>query len=241
MSATIPNGTTHRLSTTSLTGLSCGNSLLVMAWLRRANVDPTVSVAWALELNESGGSNTEPHARLMTLFSGTLLDRGRINTGGSAGNQATTLGTWTHFALWYGGWTGTSQLVRLYRNGVFGGDGSLASSFPAASLAALTLFDRVGGSGGGHWRGHIAEVAIFSNISTGQRDTIVAEAQTRHVGALTIVPNFSWRLLSNANATVGGVNLTATGSVTYDSTIHPPVGDGSGGGGAVLRATMIGL
>lgn len=239
MSATIPNALGHRLQTTSLTGISAGNSVLIMAWLLRANVDPTASIVIGMELNESGGSNTSPSLRTRVQWNGTNpVAEGVINIGTAltSSSAAVSFDTWYHHAVWYGGWTGSSNAAQSYVNGVLRASTNVSSSFATTNLAGLCLLDRFTGSSGGHWRGRIAEVAVYSNITTAQRDEIIAQAQMRHVGALTITPNFAWRLLGNGNATAGGVNLSAVGTVTYDAEQHPPVGDGTA---AMRRRVML--
>jgi len=71
-----------------------------------------------------------------------------------------------------------------------------------------------------------AEVAIYSGLTTAQRDTIIAEAQTKHGGAISIAPSNAWRLLTDSTPAAGGVGLNATGTITYHATDHPPVGAG---------------
>lgn len=238
MSATIPNAVGHRLQTTSLTGISAGSSVLIMAWLLRANVDPTVSIALGMELNEGGGNNTSPSLRTRVQWNGVNpVAEGIINisTALTSSGAAILFDTWYHHAVWYGGWTGSSNAAQSFVNGVLRATVNVSSNFATTSLAGLCLLDRFTGSGGGHWRGRIAEVAVYSNITTAQRDEIIAQAQTRHVGALSITPNFAWRLLSSGNAAVGGVNLSAVGTVTYDAEQHPPVGEGT----ATIRRRVV--
>ena len=210
------NNGANYLQTMSL-NIPCNQTFFVGVWTKRANLDTSV-LSRHTHFSTNATLNDQP--RVIGQQSATTRDWLVTSTTGQGGS--TIVDTWVHLALWFGGWTGTSQEQRSFQNGVSVAHMSGTSNFPSSNLSYLRLLTRWEESPTGNYmRGKIAELAVYTGITVAQRDIILAEMQTTHVGALSITPTYAWRLLDNANATVGGVNLTMVGTVTFDADDHP--------------------
>jgi hypothetical protein len=200
-------------------GLNFGQSLLVMCWFKR----PTSAGSGDQRIiTFQQDTATLPSPRYHCTSSNTEI--AHFTEAFSQGRGTITLDTWQHAAFRYGPWNTTGVVRRMWLNNSPNSSSTWASAtdWSATPIGHLRLFGRPGDAG--VWAGRIAEVAIFTGLSTGQIDTVIAEAQTTHVGALSITPARAWRLHTNGLATVGGVDLTASGTITYDANDHPPVG-----------------
>jgi len=225
MSAYHNDDVANFLQTTGLS-IPANQTVLLCYWTKRSNVSPTTSAA-ACELGISTVINTPPY---IIQFQSQSARTTQVNgdTFTEETNLGTILDTWIHRALWVGPLDGVANRpVDVYTNGgARRAWTTITYDATGVNFTHFTLFRRVGSAASNPWRGRLAEFGIWSNITTTQRDTIIDEAQTKHVGAISIAPSNAWRLLTDSTAAAGGVGLNATGTITYDATDHPPVGAG---------------
>ena len=216
-------GTSGKLSAGPLAGISRDTTHLMIGWSKYSTT-PSGSYWCMLDMNATGVANTGP------------VWRGEINAAGKysmsvsgapeIGGGSLILNQWVHYACWFERFGGSSQSLRTWVNGALLGNVGASTSSQTNDLAHVSFFVYVGSltqreSPVGT---KLAEWAIFSGLTTTQRDTIIAEAQTKHVGALSITPTHAWRLLNDGTAAVGGGDLTITNAITFDTDDHPPVG-----------------
>jgi len=220
MSAYHNNDFNNWLQTTGMSFSAAVGNVLIGIWTKREDVDVT-NDSVAFELSQSAAGDTFPLVR-------NIQQRGArvaiVNNMGITENSQGAITTWLHRAIWIGPLDGTPNTpIVHYNNGANAGTSTITYDAGSVNFTTLRVFRRLGGVAASGWRGRLAEIAIYANITTGQRDTIIAEMQTRHVGALSITPNHAWRLLSDPTAAAGSANLAATGTITYDENDHPPV------------------
>lgn len=219
MSAFANDTVANRLSVTGLS-YPANTTVLLMGWGKRTAARDTTNTIM-LDLAAGAGENQQPHIRLIATTSyGASVVNGNIY-----GIGAPTIDGWSHFAAYFGPWDGTTRPMAFFLDGTFRSNWNITVADQTSSvMTSLAVFNRNNWPAGGQWPGRIAEVAIFSGLNTTQRDAVITEAQTKHVGDLSIAPTHSWRLLNNRLAAAGGVDLTETGTITYDQNDHPPVG-----------------
>lgn len=229
MSAIFPNDANKYLSASTLTGLSTNGRILICTWYKWDGTAAS-STNMVVDLSQAA-TDAAPRVGIAYGSTPTQVCYFDAVTVGVTGTLSS--GTWYHGASAYGPWDNNgTRARRAWR------DGSLTSSAvalnqPSIDLAYLSVGRWVNSAAAAH-KGRAAQVGIWAGLTTGQEDTVVAEAQLYHVDLISIPPNYSWRLSSAVTAATGGIDLTNNGTVTFDSGDDPPVGEPSGGGASLI-------
>jgi hypothetical protein len=230
------NSGSNYLQLAEQAGLLASSSKLIMGWIKRNS-------AWTLNeffnVNLYLGPVAGGTPNLWHALGGTSQNVGNTNDNDWATGQTISDDVWTHIALEFMGWTGSTVNRRIWKNGVLGTTSTQAATSSSAQMG-LRILGHPGFAAAAFSRCRMAEVAVYSGLTGGQHDAAVADAQTKSVDTLTTTPAFAWRLLSSKTAAAaGGVALTETGTVVLDSADHPSVGGGGGGGSTILLGGML--
>lgn len=113
------------------------------------------------------------------------------------------------------------------------------SSKNVIGSSGLDAFEVGRGRTYGAFLGNIAEVAIWLNHEL--TATEITDLQTKTPNNIGNDPDYYWPLVSNGNATLGGVNLTENGTITWASGTHPSLTGPSAGGVIVESVNFIGI
>ena len=146
---------------------------------------------------------------------------------GGSGSSAWTIGgswslnTWRHFLYVF---VASGNHHYLYEDGTLISDNTAAGAYGTA-LTGIPLYVGASNQNGtptGYFGGKTAELAIWDNVDVsslvGQlRTGATAGKAPNNIGS---DPTYYWPLISNGNATLGGVNFTDNASPGWDSSAH---------------------
>lgn len=211
MSAVNGSSGSHHLEVLdTLTGVTGSDVVLIAGWFKRDATASLGSVQGVLDLSAAGAS---PSLGLHYNSAPVYLHSSNATQAG--GTSAPSTSAFQHVAVLYGPWSGSSQPRGLWINGVSEFSSSVSQTSSTATLSRFRIFVRGGGTGRAY--GKVADVGIW--VNPGSASGIVADLQTYSPVALS--PTHAWRLLTDGTASVGGSNLAAVGTITYDSGDHP--------------------
>jgi hypothetical protein len=234
MSASNGDSASNHLNATTVS-VDSAQRVTMFGWIKPNST--TLTAVNALAQLAIDGSNTSPN---MTV--GQTSGPDRFTGGAGSGSTATatgfSVGTWASVAFDYGPYDGTSRTQTLYTSGVSRATQNTTIAGAGAIMDTIRVLNRLAG-GTGFLKGPGAEIAIAVGLTDLELTNLLTKQQTLHVGAWSSAKIVhAWRLLSNATATIGGVDLTATGSPTFDSGDHPAVGDAPAASQRIVR-TMV--
>lgn len=223
MSANNQDSGSNHLNATTL-NVDSAKRVSIFGWIK-PNATATTPINDLVHL-ATDGSGTTP---VMQLGQTNSADRFYASAGAATVANATDFaaGTWASVAADYGPFDNTSRTLTLYINGVSRATQSTTINGAGAIMDTIRVLNRLSG-GSGFLKGLGAELAIASDLSGGELTALLAKQQLYHVGAWDSAKIVhAWRLYDGPTAIIGGVDLSATGTVLYPHGAgdHPSVTD----------------
>lgn len=188
--------------------------------------------AWAALSHASG------NWRAYVQSARTYISQYRFPTVQQRNGATVAFDTWTFVGAYFGPNDGSSHDHTSYTDSSVNNDASEGTDNISGNFTSFKC--------GGDFENNndftaspydIAEVFIVSNINKTDADALAVEAQTKKPNTFaTATPDHYWPLLSDATASIGGVNLTSSGSPSFDSGEHPSL---SGGGSSLVSPIIM--
>lgn len=220
----------------ALPGLATSaGALLIEGWWKLATAEAGASRG-LFSLSQS--TNNSQHQMCCEIHSNNNAYTEILSNATTVVNDAsnTTLATlwdvWTHDCLIVAGpHDGSSRAWERRINDAIWDSGSFTSQNFTADLDTLYV-GRTINFGAGSGSDKVAYVGVGAYASVAAARTACTASQTAAPSAVSGMA-YAYDLIADGNADLGGVNLSAVGSPTFDADA-PALGGGGGGGGTVI-------
>lgn len=222
MSAIFPSATSNRrLDTTFATPVPLGtNTPAVILWAAWETGAASGSATTALDCL---GTGTTP---VLRIIGGTGEEWRAQATIGSRMDAPVSFTSeqWYRLALWHGPDSGGSETARFYIDSETPLTRSSTTPGTWPDFTRLRLGQNYAENNiFSNFRGWIAEVAFFNNISQANFETVISEALTTPATSWSIAPNRYWPLFDDALADIGSDDFSTTGTVDFSTSFHPDI------------------